>query len=258
MPEWRWGEHTGKRLFSAPTKNLASLTFLFTYSIHAQHICRKIVHLPDMSIYVILGTPGAFDFEAFSQATRGTLALLASLMELQSRYGSFSLISSQLTAAFSKSVTPSLRKALLLRSLSLHELSDWEQAPLKADLLQQRISWPCRGWFNQLHYKSARIISMEHWSWRTKPIAKARKRIKYSEPSEQRSSLWEAGQISWRKDWTCFYIHSLLKSSILWPTVQETPAPRVFLLPTMPRDDLLKNFDEVLRRWRVLRRRYQP
>ncbi|PPQ83159.1 hypothetical protein CVT25_005406 [Psilocybe cyanescens] len=36
-----------------------------------------------MSIYVILGTPGAFDFEAFSQATRKTLALLAPLIELQ-------------------------------------------------------------------------------------------------------------------------------------------------------------------------------
>ncbi|KAF8883877.1 hypothetical protein CPB84DRAFT_1850804 [Gymnopilus junonius] len=37
-----------------------------------------------MSIYVILGTPGAFDFQAFSDATRRSLALLAPLMELRS------------------------------------------------------------------------------------------------------------------------------------------------------------------------------
>ncbi|KDR78017.1 hypothetical protein GALMADRAFT_224421 [Galerina marginata CBS 339.88] len=36
-----------------------------------------------MSIYVILGTPGAFDFQAFSETTRRSLALLAPVTELR-------------------------------------------------------------------------------------------------------------------------------------------------------------------------------
>uniref|UniRef100_A0A8H7XUW5 Uncharacterized protein n=1 Tax=Psilocybe cubensis TaxID=181762 RepID=A0A8H7XUW5_PSICU len=36
-----------------------------------------------MSLYVKLETPGAFDFAAFTRATRGTLALLASLLKFQ-------------------------------------------------------------------------------------------------------------------------------------------------------------------------------
>lgn len=39
-----------------------------------------------MSTYVIIGTPGAFDFEAFGLSTEKTLALLALLVDLQDRY----------------------------------------------------------------------------------------------------------------------------------------------------------------------------